>query len=467
MQTNLHVQDNQGPSKSDEEFFPYEERLEHFKWLKRFAFAVFPLGIYQVISGFILGSIYSTSFNLSLGFIGLFSLVLIGLVLARINSIERSEAKLNNAFTEKRDGASATLLFMGALTKFGQTLWLIINIIFQKDYISDYLNANQSTQQDAFESTNLSQVFSSSALLYMTMIYGLCDILISIHALFGLKTSFRLTLNPRKLTSLAIFILNSALLCASLMLVYSINQLWSLDSTARLESLFPKSFLHNLSILGIVSASLTLPIWLVNHKKWRIGFLTFSLITAFISFLSLGFTGLAYSHSKAVYDFYRSTDNSEWKFHMGFISQNEVERNGCSAKYLHAEACKDSNEFLIQSWEITENQGMQTYCINKQCSGILAQIYTKQYLGPTNWALVCGLLNSFIAIALTYSMKTRGGRNNEQTKASKNHYKWLLLLGTLGISSIIISGIMPNPKIEEFNINQTVLGSSALSMWDL
>jgi len=449
MQAEIPILGPPGPVKNEEIFLPFESHSKLLTWLKRLSILVIPLALYQISAGFFLTSQHPSSLNSGLSFAGIFSLAFLSFVLYWTFITTGKEEKVHSLYQKTKDQLSSFDLLIFSALKLTQIPVLIANLYFQQEYITDLITA----QKSIVSPWDSIQQPSSDLNNGMMMTYAITEGIFFIYSLLAIITLSKFSLQPKKLCSIFIFVFNAILLGTSLSLAFTAYRAWTPQNYPRFDSLFPRSMLMTLLGLGGFSAMLTLPMWFINHKKWRVGFLAGFLLTLLTGLLLVSFSNSAYSHSQSIYQTYKSTENSrEWSLNMGLVSQKEIEAAGCPSKYVSQGYCETDS--IISAWESASTNGIRPYCLNEQCAGILGQLYADQFLHISNLSFATAIGSLLLSIGMLYSMKTRGRGDSSKPRTKGRHNKWLFTLFVVGLCVTLVYGFAPNDSIEEFKDSQ-------------
>lgn len=386
-----------------------------------------PFALYQIITGCFLSFASPSYFHSCLAFMGCISLTLLA---SAIYWHKRGNSTENIPIDQKHGRATLISMLVCAFLKLSTTPLVLSNISFQKSYMLDYRDALQSDPNKT-EIAILYQSHFIEIYEYMMTAYAFIDVALLLFSLPLVLGIFRSVRRTGKVYTSFNFIFNTVMLAFALTLIYKVLSILDLEAYS---SAIPPSLALNfraLLVLGGLCAGLSLSVWLVNARKWRIGYFTLSLVFIALSTLLAVFSSSISSYASEVYSSYSDTrDLKEWRVGMLSVPQEEIEDYGCPAKYISSTSCE--KELIVRPIGTTRAENTADYCLNKDCAGLLGQFYAEKCFQVADWGLTASVNTAILAFSLLYYSIKR--REQISSKKISRHYKWLILLGIITVA---------------------------------
>lgn len=193
-----------------------------------------------------------------------------------------------------------------------------------------------------------------------------------------------------------IFTSNWLLLLFSIIIVWCTNQPSKALDTEVWNYTFPNWIVESAKMLSSVMIGITIIIWIVNSRQYRVGYSLFFLLTLLSVLLSTGLSGASWHFSRELYLNNINQPQETTIFKIASIHKNDLTRYGCHNKYLDPTLnCVPGTNFKI--WEADNNS---LGCVNLACSTSAAKVESDRYFDLSNILLFSTFCQIFVMIGL-------------------------------------------------------------------
>mmetsp|Transcript_14011 Transcript_14011/g.11982 ORF Transcript_14011/g.11982 Transcript_14011/m.11982 type:complete len:292 (-) Transcript_14011:946-1821(-) len=239
---------------------------------------------------------------------------------------------------------------------------------------------------------------------------------------------------------------NTFMVFAGLGLCWSLTHVFPYSNEESIDQVIPDSVLKLMLTNAIMIVIFGFVAWVVNHRKWRVGFSILALFFTLSICMSVAFTGSLFKHTRELYEEYSDVAlGDKWSKFMGSIAESELIKGGCPNKYTpnDSECPKVFKSFVWENDLTLGNQEMQ--CLNTECAGTLGQVYSEEYLKVVNFGI---LMTVFATLNLVGMFHFLTNSTSLAERKSRTHYIFLGLM-FVSVASYAYNKVNNNPGIME------------------
>ena len=353
--TNLPEKQNTPIGYIEEDDYHYvKERLYYIGLIKR-------LGIVAILAAIALTTLSSIQLFSYVSFflITLLStniLFLTGAILSvfwanRAGRTFRAHAEL---FRPRINDHLTRIIFVLGLILAGASAVMLVNLFLQRDYPTDFLVAqstNASSWNSAYEGKTLDGLINYSKIHFI--VQSCFTGFFFFFFLLASRATFRCLKWSNQAMSYLVFLGNILLLAFGLGIIYFAEYAFGYGEYPQLRAHFPVWNIRGLYFTGIAVIALSFVGFLVDYKRWRIGFFALAFLLLLVLILLVNFTGYAYRHTRQTYECYKGVGNeANCIDRMRLVHSFDLEAYGCPQKYISLGRCESDQ--TVQKWEGTK-----------------------------------------------------------------------------------------------------------------
>ena len=417
---------------NDPDLYNPHERLGFVKWTRVFAVPIILASFVQTALSIFLSVLHPTALSISLAVGGglFFAVSILALVWA--NKTKKALIDEDHALGQAAPSSGLTsVLFFLSFFLAASTLVFLAAIYSHQGWNADYFQAAVSDPAawasvfGDFTAEDVSSFFYNAH-----MFIAGSTLACLFYFLLVSRSAFKFLDFGNRSMSLLVFISNTLQLAAGLSLIYYSKNLQQFNNHEHITANFPLWNLSALYVTGIAISAITLLTFIVNWRKWRIGFFFIAFLLLIIFVLLINFTGFAYRHARYTYNHYESEAYCPGR--LGAADIQDLSNHGCPSKYVvvnNTVSLDCDNAWVGTLWEqdvgvAASKQKHQQGCLNEACCGVLADIYTADLYILAHLSLIATVLVGLVSIG-TYYLWYINWLDYGITKSSKD-LVWLL-----------------------------------------
>ena len=424
------------PNKEDEQFFPLQSQFSRVPLLKKASYPFLALSVSQIFIGAYLNTIQASFFPISLLFSGLLSSALLGAALYWTHTSQKTEEKMNS-LTESahlRDSIPNLLVLFLATIKMATVL------LHAQAYLINTpgfgFPEGSSSLADAFFVFEVTLFFFSA---------------------FAMSVAFKAIKQAGRLNSSSVFLFNTLMLSASMALYLNVSRNTSSESFFRLQSLSEHNSFTSLLVFGLLGTLLSVPVWIVTHRRWRAGPWALAVILLTMSLPLLMYSFSIKGQARNTYIAYKdSIDVENLKIRSASIPALEVEAYRSLDRYPSS---------YYNGIPIIGQDGQIEHFLPSESVGIYSQLYISELLETSTWCIITALTMTLTAVSLLHSIGSN--QNSSEERKSPRNYKWLALMALAGVSMSLMYGFHPDYSALSQATTEDQVDSEIMTTWSL
>ena len=383
--------------------------------------------IAEIISSFLLDSLYSTSIPLFLGLLSIFGLVNAFFMLIWSIYQRRKLSISDEKWGENTDSVFARIVLISSIFLFFGLITLSVDLhlwtsrgfdLFVAEHVSD--------EVEDF-------VSQWSILSNFTDVFSCVNLLILIYMIYA---SFVCCGSPNTIRILLYEAGFLQILFGFLVLNY-VKLIFQYDENSKIAQFLSLSLYGILSFFIIIVMLGSIVIYVINYKRSRSGYLMCGALLIILTVIIIGLGGSIYRESLVIHNAFRD----DCKIYLSDLQYDDISAYGCIPKYseygIEYMNCTDADQVLV--WEDVINGEENVFknsigCLNMNCCNVVGDIYELNLLKLESFNIAF-LTMTFLSISACFFLTNK--YSGERTLKKILEYLYMVFLFILVIIGII------------------------------